>query len=256
MESIKTNAEILSDAKFWIAEVLEILKNDSSQKINILSFFLDPWTLAVTISELIGSNLRWRSAAPNNFARFQCVQVTHGNNLLDWQKPDFTVVHVRPENVFDPPTRSDLLETLTANMPDIVSFGDILKIDKGWAVCIANAGDLPGKLPGFTLQILKQEQVDDLPPATQSGMRNANVSAPRIDAVTSKVLKPSREQVKKLIVSGGVLINYRLVRKSSAELSPGDIVAVRGGGRFRLDSIGGPTKNGRFNIDVEILNGP
>ncbi|MCX6644921.1 MAG: S4 domain-containing protein [bacterium] len=256
MESIKTNAEILSDARSWIAEVLEILKNDSSQKINILSPFLDPWTLAVTISELIDGNLRWRSVAPNNSPRLQCVQVTHGNNLLDWQKPVFLIVYVRPENLFDPPARLDMLETLTANMPDKVSFGDILKIDKGWAVCIANAGDLPEKLSCFTLQTLKQDQVDGLPPATQSGKRNANVSASRIDAVASKVLKPSREQVKKLIVSGGVLINYRLVRKSSAELSPGDIVAVRGGGRFRLDSIGGPTKNGRFNIEVEILNGP
>jgi RNA-binding protein YlmH len=82
------------------------------------------------------------------------------------------------------------------------------------------------------------------------------VASPRIDAVSAGILKPSREQIKKHLDSGGVLLNYLPVSKSGKELFPGDIVAVRGAGRFRLVEVVGETKKGRTRIRAEILNGP
>ena len=256
MESLKTNAEILNNARTWVAEVKKNLSEDSSHKTAILSPFLEPWTLAVTISILIENNLRWRSIAPNDSPRMQCLQVAHENNLLDWPVPDQSIILVKPDNIFSPPSRSDMLETLLEYFSGEISFGDVYKIDKGWAVCIANSGEFPEKIPGLSIELLPAEQTRDFPPATQSGMKNASVSSPRIDAVTAKALKPSREQVKKHIASGGVLLNYKQIKKPGLELVPGDIVTVRGGGRFRLDSIGATTKKGRIIINVEILNGP
>lgn len=256
MESLKTNAEILNDARTWVAGVNNVLSKDRSLRSAILSPFLEPWTLAVTISVLNENNLRFRSVTPNVSPRLQCLQVVHENNLLDWPVPDQSVVLVKPDNIFSPLSRSDMLEVLIQYFAGETSFGDVYKIDRGWAVCIASSGGLPDKIPGFSIQLLPAEQTRDFPSATQSGMKNASVNSPRIDAVTAKALKPSREHVKKHIASGGVLLNYKQVRKPGIELVPGDIIAVRGGGRFRLDSIEGPTKKGRMMVNVEILNGP
>lgn len=256
MESIKSNSEILSDARSWVARIDQVLRNDDSQKINFLSPFLDPWTLSVTIGVLIEYNFRWRSVAPNPSSRLQCLQATHQNNLLDWQQPDLAIISVRPDNLFSPPARSDMLEILASHLPKEASFGDVIKIDNGWAVCIARGGELHQVIPGFSLSPLSEADTGSLPPSTQSGPRHVSVSSPRIDAVASKTLKPSREQVKKLISSGGVLLNYKTTSKPGVELAPGDIVAVRGGGRFRVDDFGDVTKSGRYIVNVEILNGP
>ncbi|MCK4721074.1 hypothetical protein KAU08_10460 [bacterium] len=256
MEILKTNAEIRNDASSWVKSISIILDRDKSLKTAILGPFIEPWTLAVTIGELIDSKLRWREIAPDNKPRMKRLQVTHTNNLLDWARPDFKIIRVRPDNLFDPPSRAEMLELLNQFLDKRASIGDIFKIEGGWAVSIASPGVITDTMPGFTIRDLTNEEIDELPDATQSGKRTVSVSSPRIDAVAAKVLKPSREKVKKHLESRGVLLNYKPARKPGIELVPGDIVAVRGGGRFRFNEILGSSKKGRIQVEVEILNGP
>jgi RNA-binding protein YlmH len=115
--------------------------------------------------------------------------------------------------------------------------------------------ELPETILGFTLRALLDEEIESLPACTQTGSSTTTTASARIDAVSAAVLKPSREQVKRHLESGGVLLNYQPVGKSGKELAPGDVVAVRNAGRYRLEELMGETKKGRVRIKAEILNG-
>ena len=256
MDNIKTNAEILSDARTWVAEINAILDADEFRRHFVTSPFLDPWTRDITIGELDRRELRWREVAPNPSARLRCLQVVHSNNLLEWPHPTITMIRVRPDNLFEPPTRAAMLEELERNFGSNISIGDIIKIDSGWAVAISEGVEIPETIHGFNLRQLSDREIAELPPSTQTGPRNVSVTSPRIDAVASKTLNPSREQIKKHLSSGGVLLNYQPARKPGQELVPGDIVSVRTGGKFRFIDISDVSKKGRMQIKVEILSGP
>lgn len=77
------------------------------------------------------------------------------------------------------------------------------------------------------------------------------LSSLRLDKVLSSVLKLSRSQALKLITTEKVKLNYRVMTKSSVMLSIGDLISVRGFGRFYLTSDLGLTKSGKHKIRIE-----
>jgi RNA-binding protein YlmH len=263
MEDLKSNAEIRAETKEWVDNARRSLDADRSRKLAITGPFRDPWSHAVAISVATNAHLRWREAVPNPKARLRCIQVAHANNLLDWPDIPFVALRVRPDNLFNPPSRAEMLERLEGLFGDEISVGDIVKIEGGWAVMLCKQGpgpglstvELPETIAGFTLRALLNEEIELLPACTQTGSITATTASARIDAVSAAVLKPSREQVKRHLESGGVLLNYQPVGKSGKELAPGDVVAVRNAGRYRLEELMGETKKGRVRIKAEILNG-
>jgi len=256
MEELKSNAEIRSEAAAWVEKSGAILDADVSRRQAVLSRFLEPWTLAVTVGELMAVGCRFRSIAPNPSPRLRCLQVVHFQNLVDWPPPGFLALSVRPNNIFDPPPRSAMMDILTRHLDRSASVGDVLKIDGGWAVAVSEAGEIPRSMAGFSVAVMEPVEIEKLSPGTSTGKKKITVASPRIDAVSAKVLKPSREQVKKHLETGGVLLNYRPASKPGTELGPGDVVAVRGGGTFRFEKIVGESKKGRVYAEVEVLSGP
>jgi len=256
MEELRTNNEIRADAESYVKSVRDKIDADSDNKLVLTSPYLEPWTYSVTIGELMLRELRWRIVAPNKNARLRVLQVAHQNNLLDWPDPGLSMIRMRPSNLFDPPSRADMIETLKNSIPGFVSIGDVIKIDGGWAVAVKDLVEVPESIKGYTLRGLYDEEIEDLPACTAYGIKNVSVSSPRIDAIAAKALKPSREQVKKHLDSGGVLLNYQPARKPGIELVEGDIVSVRSGGRFKFIEMTGVSKKGRNFIEIELLNGP
>lgn len=77
------------------------------------------------------------------------------------------------------------------------------------------------------------------------------VSGVRIDSVLGVALKTSRSRAAELIQSGAVSLNWEEIQSVSKGLSSGDIISVKGKGRFKLSEIGGLTRKGRYAITVE-----
>ncbi len=77
-----------------------------------------------------------------------------------------------------------------------------------------------------------------------------SVSSLRIDAMVSAAINVARGVSQELITQRKVFINGREVQKDSKELSPGDIVSVRGFGRFSLKSIDNTTRKGRTIVTI------
>jgi len=259
VEEFLTNDEIRAEVSQWVARVKRELEEDPTRKTVLLGPFRDPWAHAIAIGEVISHNLRWREIAPNPSPRFRCLQVAHWNNLLNWTPPELTVLLFVPENPFQNLSRFEFIDSLRKVVKDESMIGDVEKFESGWAVSVTEncaSGILSQKLSGFDVRKLSDDEIQKLPPATRTGPKSAIVASPRVDAVAAGILRPSREQVKKQLDAGGVLLNYQPVTKPGKEVSPRDVVVVRGAGRFRVENISGQTRKGRILVFAEILNGP
>lgn len=80
---------------------------------------------------------------------------------------------------------------------------------------------------------------------------HANVASPRLDAVAGTAFRESRSSMSGLVAGGKVFVNGRQTLQGSYMLKPGDVVSVRGYGKFCYTGQGGMTKKGRLNITLE-----
>ena len=72
----------------------------------------------------------------------------------------------------------------------------------------------------------------------------------RLDSLLSLAFGASRSSLTGLIEGGKVFVNGRLVTSNGYQPKEGDLVSVRGMGRFRLQGIGGQSKKGRSYVTL------
>lgn len=73
----------------------------------------------------------------------------------------------------------------------------------------------------------------------------------RLDALVSEITKKSRSQSEELVKSGQVLLNYRENKNRSESVKTGDILTIRGFGKFRVGTMAGESKKGRLRLMIE-----
>lgn len=78
-----------------------------------------------------------------------------------------------------------------------------------------------------------------------------SVSSVRLDAVTAVAVKASRTTGLSLIKDGRVFLNGRLCTVSSKNICDGDIISIRGYGKYRIEVSQSVTKKGRYHITVK-----
>ncbi len=76
------------------------------------------------------------------------------------------------------------------------------------------------------------------------------VSSLRADCVAAACTGFSREKIKRMILSGLILVNYQPVRSGADLLTSGDKLTIRGTGKFLLSDVLGYTKKGRIGIEL------
>lgn len=99
---------------------------------------------------------------------------------------------------------------------------------------------------------LKIERLDEpprLPPPVGKTIRTT-VASPRLDAMLAAGFDLSREQARQMVVQGKTRVNYRLQLKPDISLEEGDLVSVRGLGRFKLMENNGTTRKGRASMTL------
>ena len=78
------------------------------------------------------------------------------------------------------------------------------------------------------------------------------VASLRIDAVISACFGISRELSSKLIDGEKVILNYKAVSSSTKQVKQGDLISVRGYGKFLVSEILGTTRKDRTRVVFEI----
>lgn len=78
-----------------------------------------------------------------------------------------------------------------------------------------------------------------------------SVASVRLDSVMAIAFGSSRSSLLSLIESGKVFVNGKLITTNAYSLKEGDLVSVRGEGKFRYGGEVGQTKKGRCMVKVE-----
>lgn len=77
------------------------------------------------------------------------------------------------------------------------------------------------------------------------------VASVRLDSVIALAFHTSRSSVAALIPEGRVFVNGKLITSNGCHLNDGDLISVRGMGKFRFDSVLSKTKKGREMVKVQ-----
>ena len=100
---------------------------------------------------------------------------------------------------------------------------------------------------------VKVKTVDSVPDTIAPKLEEESiiVSSNRLDAIIARVYKLSREPAIKLISEGKVFINGREMTGNAKSLKEGDVVSVRGRGRFIYDGDDGVTRKNKLNVRIK-----
>lgn len=83
-------------------------------------------------------------------------------------------------------------------------------------------------------------------------IRRLTVASMRLDGVAGGVLHLSRGKIQALIAAEKANVNWNTITNASFLLKEGDMVSIRGYGRFRILSIGGKNKKERIGLEVGV----
>lgn len=99
--------------------------------------------------------------------------------------------------------------------------------------------------------IKKQQGIQrELPPMCRIEYRTGTVSSLRLDCIVALATNLSREKSAAVIEGGLVNLNFFEQTKISQEVRQGDILSLRGYGRFVLAQIGSQSKKGRLHVTL------
>jgi len=76
------------------------------------------------------------------------------------------------------------------------------------------------------------------------------VASMRLDGVASDAFRISRAKISEPIRAGRCRVNWKTEEDPSARLGEGDVVSLKGFGRFKLLKVEGPTRSGRLRVHI------
>ena len=97
--------------------------------------------------------------------------------------------------------------------------------------------------------ITKVEDFDEFPRPVLESVSGTCASV-RLDSLISLAFKTSRSSMVSYIEGGQVFVNGKLITSNGYEPKDGDIISVRGKGRFIFDGVSHQTKKGRCSVRI------
>ena len=109
-----------------------------------------------------------------------------------------------------------------------------------------------GSLTRFSKSTITAENIDTLRPVEiKKDQFEIIVSSMRLDNVISELARCSRNKALDIINQERVFVNFESETKKTKQIKPGDMITVRGKGRFFIKEIVGQTRSGREVVSIE-----
>ena len=136
------------------------------------------------------------------------------------------------------------------------TLGDIIiKDNTGYLMCLDTVADfIANDLTRVKHTSVKCNAVSALPEGMQSEPQEQEeiVASLRIDVLTAAVYNLSRNAVKELFNQRKIFVNSALCENFSFIPKEGDVISVRGKGRFKYGETLGKTKKGRLIVQLFV----
>lgn len=245
-----------AEEKLLTAKTVDLFRLCDKYREPQFSFFLNEAEQAVVKREIgvgYGYNCRY-------FGGYESARRAVFGVFPQWQEPDekdFPIKAVRITKTYSKElTHRDYLGSILSNGITREQVGDIIvEENTAYAFIIADIADFVAmnlkKIgnTGVKAEIVDAAQIK--PPEQKFQIINAVAASERLDAVTAAMLKLSRREASALISGGGVSVNHIVTEAVSNTLKEGDVISVRGYGRFLFCGSSGETRSQRIHITVK-----
>ena len=179
-------------------------------------------------------------------------------DYLQWDNMDLPIVSLKIEGLVDKLSHRDFLGGILNLGINREKIGDILIHEDYVQVVVKN------EISSFILVNLervgkekvkvKQILLEDLSPG-KIFYKDISTTVPslRLDALISGGWNLSRNESQKLVESGKVKVNWEPIERVFEDIKEGDMISVKGYGRFLLNLIEGVSKKGRKKVKLRLL---
>lgn len=224
-----------------------------------LTDFLDPAQQALAASYLTSAGVTYYSSVDYYPLEYARLLLAPDYYQLDWADFDLALIAIDYQGKFSQLSHSQILGTLVKGLGlERRVIGDIL-VREGQAQLVLQAQLVPylmselSKIAGVGVRLKQVGFGDLLLPQEEQDVSLLLASSLRLDKLVALVTKLSRRQAQELIELGKVKVNYQESLKGTQELTKGDLLSVRGYGRFRLADHLGRTKSDKHKLMIERL---
>lgn len=178
----------------------------------------------------------------------------------DWEEPDtaaFPLICIRIDNLGTGTlTHRDYLGTVMSLGIKSGKLGDIVVSDRHAYVFLHE--DIAGyvkdnihKIGNKGVKISVMEDLRGIRVERRYKTINAVCASTRLDAVCGAAANVSRSISAALIEGGKVKLNHREAYKAAEPVKEGDLLSIRGYGRFLVDKFGNETRKNRIHIIIK-----
>lgn len=221
--------------------------------------FLNPRQVAIARSLVANSGLKCFVSSdylPSEYAR---VIIAPHYYECDWSDFQISLVAISYNGKFNQLSHAQILGTLLNQLGlKRQMLGDILVasgqaqvfVDRSMVSYLLNHVT---RIARVTVSLTEVPPFDNIVPTLDSHRQVILTSSLRLDKVVAEVLRLSRSKVLRLIETEKVKLNYAVTTKASDQLFMGDMVSIRGFGRFKLLDDDGLTKKDKHKLVIERL---
>ncbi len=162
-----------------------------------------------------------------------------------------------PEDLKGKYTHRDYLGAIIKLGISREKIGDIIVDETGADIIIDKdvekfLKDNLGQLTRFEKSKITVERIEDLRKVKINKQElEIIVSSLRLDNVISELARCSRNKAIDIINMERVFINFQNETKKTKQIKPGDMITIRGKGRFYIKDLIGQTKSGRTILKIE-----
>ncbi len=175
--------------------------------------------------------------------------------VFPWEYPiDCLKIEPKAVKFSEKLTHRDYLGALLNLGVDRSVIGDILvQEDAAWFFCLRKMSDFflenLCRVRHTGILLTKVENPEELPKPRLEPVKGTCASV-RLDSLIALAFRESRSSMVSYIEGGLVFVNGKLITSNGYEPKEGDIVSVRGKGRFRYEGISGQTRKGRLSVCI------
>lgn len=189
------------------------------------------------------------------------IMVRFGSEEELGYEEDFPIVcvHIKPlmEKFADALSHRDFLGALMNLGIERTTLGDIRVVEKeAYLYCVDSIAEyVCENLDKVKHTNIKCKLVTDVREIPKEEPEEMLVLLPslRLDVCLAKVYKESRNTILELFRTGKVYVNGKLYENNSKQLKEGDVVNLRGYGKFIFDGMQQETKKGKLNCKIRIF---
>lgn len=241
----------------FVEKLLDLVERLESQYALQLTDFLDPRQVAIARSVLGQAGVAYYVSSDVVDMEYARLILAPDYYELDWEDFEVALVEIAYQGKFSQLTHGQIMGSLLNGLGlkrQII--GDILVAEGRAQVMlteqmadyiVANTSKMART--GVRLERLAMDQ--KIQGQEKTASRLILVSRLRLDKLVSAAFKLSRSQAQQLVASGRVKVNYQDMVKADSLLEIGDLVSVRGYGRFRLKELLGLTKQQKQKLMIE-----